>query len=142
MKTILAWLAQNILPLLTKLIEPAIIGLLSKYNTAAQVALRAALNKSDKSADQLLQLYRSYETSHPLVKDAMDETTRLLKIAGITMPRAELVETHMKAAIHDVASVFLKPEPEQKSDITSEQNSDQKPGTKSDQKSDGDHTVI
>ncbi|MXV43926.1 hypothetical protein GS501_02515 [Saccharibacter sp. 17.LH.SD] len=94
-------------PALTTLVDYVLGGTLQKYGEVAQTAVRSAVTKTDNGLDELVAIYRKYDASHPLVQMAVTEAQNLLRIAGLKVPEAEDLASHIRAAIHDVASVFV-----------------------------------
>lgn len=82
-------------------------SLLANYQTAAQTAVKAAVTKVDNGIDQLQSAFDKWEDSNPLAKEAITDTTALLKALGIQLPDESAVVTHVKAAVADLAGIFV-----------------------------------
>ncbi|WP_278368089.1 hypothetical protein [Acetobacter orientalis] len=80
---------------------------LTAYNSAAQTAVKAAVTKVDGGIDHLQTAFASWEKSNPVAQEAIDGTTNLLRGLGIAVPKEEVVITHVKAAIADLAGIFV-----------------------------------
>ena len=82
-------------------------SLLANYQTAAQTAVKAAVTKVDNGVDWLQAAFDKWEDSNPLAKEAITDTTNLLKALGIQLPDESAVVTHVKAAVADLAGIFV-----------------------------------
>ncbi|GAN97158.1 hypothetical protein Geu3261_0144_030 [Komagataeibacter europaeus NBRC 3261] len=80
---------------------------LANYETAAQTAVKAAVTKVDNGVDELQSAFNKWEDSNPLVKEAITGATDLLRALGIQVPDENAVVTHVKAAVADLAGIFV-----------------------------------
>lgn len=94
-------------PFLSSALEPVLGGVFHKYGTVAKTAVRSAITRSDNGLNELVAVYRRYDENHPLVQTAVSEAQSLLTLAGFNAPDADALATHIRAAIHDVASAFV-----------------------------------
>ncbi|MXV35822.1 MULTISPECIES: hypothetical protein [unclassified Saccharibacter] len=94
-------------PYLSRVLEPVLGGALHKYGQVATTAVRSAITKTDNGLEELVAVYRRYDASHPLVQTAIAEAQSLIQLAGLEAPDAEGLATHIRAAIHDLASAFV-----------------------------------
>lgn len=100
------WLVK-LAPFLTSVLEPILGGVLTKYGTAATTAVRSAITKTDNGLAGLVGVYRKWDANHPLVQTALAEAASLIKLTGLKVPDPEALESHVRAAIHDLASAFV-----------------------------------
>ncbi len=107
------WLAK-LVPLLSTVLEPVLGSVFHKYGTVAQTAVRSAVTKTDDGLASLVAVYQRWDESHPLVQTAVAEARELLRLAGLNAPDAAGLATHVRAAIHDLASAFVPLEGDQK----------------------------
>ncbi len=82
-------------------------SLLANYQTAAQTAVKAAVTKVDNGVDWLQAAFNKWEDNNPLAKEAITDATALLKALGIQLPDESAVVTHVKAAVADLAGIFV-----------------------------------
>ncbi|MCW4589363.1 hypothetical protein NO263_02005 [Gluconacetobacter entanii] len=80
---------------------------LANYETAAQTAVKAAVTKVDDGIGWLQAAFNQWEDSNPLAKEAITGATDLLKALGIQVPDENAVVTHVKAAVADLAGIFV-----------------------------------
>lgn len=100
------WIVK-LAPFFSTVLEPFLGGVLHKYGQVAQTAVRSAVTKTDDGLDHLVAVYRRYDAAHPLVQTAIAEAQNLLRLSGLKTPSAEELGSHIRAAIHDVASAFV-----------------------------------
>lgn len=100
------WLAK-LLPLFSSAVEPLLGGVLHRYGQVAQTAVRSAVTRTDDGLNHLVAVYRKYDAAHPLVQTAIAEAQNLLRLTGLKAPSADELGSHIRAAIHDVASAFV-----------------------------------
>ena len=82
-------------------------SLLANYQTSAQTAVKAAVTKVDNGVDWLQAAFDKWEDSNPLAQEAITGATALLKALGIQLPDESAVVTHVKAAVADLAGIFV-----------------------------------
>ncbi|GFE93516.1 hypothetical protein [Acetobacter persici] len=80
---------------------------LAAYSSAAQTAVKAAVTKVDTGVDDLQTAFGKFEASNPVVQEAFDGTVTLLRGLGVAVPKEDVVMTHVKAAIADLAGIFV-----------------------------------
>lgn len=100
------WLVK-LAPLFSSVLEPFLGGVLHRYGQVAQTAVRSAVTRTDDGLSHLVAVYRRYDASHPLVQTAIAEAQNLLRLSGLKAPSADELGSHIRAAIHDVASAFV-----------------------------------
>ncbi len=88
-------------------VEASAAGKLSTYNTVAQTAIKAAVTKVDGGVDQLKTAFDTFETTNPLVAQALTEFSTLATTLGLTLPTEDGIVTHVKAAIADLQGMFV-----------------------------------
>ncbi|OUJ01539.1 hypothetical protein [Acetobacter cibinongensis] len=103
----LASLLPSLFGLLGNVGSAALGDKMAAYNTAAQTAVKAAVTKVDDGVDHLQTAFKSWETSNPVAQEAIDGTIGLLRDLGIAVPKQDVVVTHVKAAIADLAGIFV-----------------------------------
>ncbi|MCX8666401.1 hypothetical protein J3T99_02010 [Acetobacteraceae bacterium B3987] len=103
-------------PLFSSVLESILGGIFQKYGTVAQTAVRSAITKTDGGLTNLVAVYQRWDEAHPLVQTAIAEARELLRMAGLNAPDAAGLATHVRAAIHDLASAFVPLDEEQKQD--------------------------
>lgn len=103
----MANLFTKIAPYISTVLEPVLGGVFHKYGTVAQTAVRSAITKTDNGLNHLVEVYQRWDESHPLVQTAIAEARELLRLAGLNAPDAAGLATHVRAAIHDLASAFV-----------------------------------
>ena len=101
-----SWL-QKAQPFFTSIIEPVLGGVISKYGSVANTAVRSAITKTDNGLHHLVSVYQKWDAAHPLVQTALSEAAVLIRLTGLKVPDADALETHVRAAIHDLASAVV-----------------------------------
>lgn len=97
----------KIAPYISTVLEPVLGGVFHKYGTVAATAVRSAITQTDNGLNNLVQVYERWDEQHPLVQTAIAEARELLRLAGLNAPDAAGLATHVRAAIHDLASAFV-----------------------------------
>ncbi|WP_122050373.1 hypothetical protein [Asaia bogorensis] len=106
-KSLLSSLSSTILSVAQPLLGSIIAGKATKYQDIAQTAVRSAITKIDGGIDQLAESYNKFRDDNPVYVEAQNEFLGLAKDAGIVIPDLAVVQTHLKAAIFDLATGFF-----------------------------------
>jgi len=93
--------------LLSPLVGTLIAGKGTKYQSIAQVAVKSAVTKIDGGIDKLVESYQSFRTDNEIVAEAQNEFLLLAKQAGFVLPSVAVIQTHVKAAIYDLATAIV-----------------------------------
>jgi len=106
-KSLLSSLSSTILAVAQPLLGSIIAGKATKYQDIAHTAVRSAITKIDGGIDQLAESYNRFRDDNPVYVEAQNEFLGLAKDAGIVIPDLAVVQTHLKAAIFDLATGFF-----------------------------------
>jgi hypothetical protein len=79
---------------------------LTALNTASVSAIKSLVTEADNGIDQLQASFTKFEASQPLVTNGIQLAVALAKSQGLSIPSEDIVQTHIKAAIADVAAIF------------------------------------
>lgn len=87
---------------------PAIAGSkLATYSSVAQAAVKSAVTTVDGGIDKLQSAFDKFENGNPIVASAVSEFTTLAKSLGVELPTEDAIVTHLKAAVADLAGIFV-----------------------------------
>ncbi|MBM9400361.1 hypothetical protein JUN65_01975 [Gluconacetobacter azotocaptans] len=84
-----------------------VAGKLSGYGTIAQQAIKSAVTTVDGGIDHLRSAYDTYKSANPVVSTAVGEFATLAETVGLQVPSLDQIETHLKAAIYDLAGAVV-----------------------------------
>lgn len=99
-----------ITPLLTiaaPVVSSLIAGRGTKYEDIAKNAVRSAVVTVDHGLDHVRDLIVSYDRNNPIVAEAISTFQTFASAAGVTIPGIDVIETHVKAAIGDLATILV-----------------------------------
>gem|GEM_PF-3595317 len=106
-KNLLSSVGAAIIGIAAPALSAVVSGKATKYQDIAQTAVRSAITKIDGGIDQLAESYNKFRDDNPVYVEAQNEFLGLAKDAGIVIPDLAIVQTHLKAAIFDLATGFF-----------------------------------
>nr|WP_294917328.1 hypothetical protein [uncultured Neokomagataea sp.] len=97
------------LTMATPFLASLISGRGTRYETIAQQAVSSAVVTVNQGLDHVRDLIDVYERTNPLVSEAISTFQTLASAAGVSIPSIDVIETHIKAAVGDLAAIVVQP---------------------------------